>query len=156
MHYILTLENICQKGCWKHSGYLLEMQTQIIITHIHLVSTVQQDMIGNVILGLTIGLSHHVAIFLRSTILKYLDKKPLGLQSVLDLLIKDLIWCQMIQATLWIIFLLAGSLHGKLPICTAEIGLFIILNCVILVYAQYQVLLVVKALLIFKGSHFSS
>ena len=108
-------------------------------------------MIGNTILGVVNCLNYYLAIFLRSTILEYLDKKPLGLQTVLDLLIKDIIWSQMIQSTLWIIFLAAGFLHGQLPILVGEIGLFIFLNWVIVIYAQYQVLLIVKALLIFKG-----
>ena len=108
-------------------------------------------MIGNLILGAASCLNYYVAIFLRYTILKYLDKKPLGLQSVLDLLIKDLVRSQMIQNTNWMVFLLAGFLHGQLPILAAEIGAFIIANWTNLIYEQYQVLLTVKALLIFKG-----
>ena len=108
-------------------------------------------MIGNLILGVASCLNYYVAIFLRYTILKYLDKKPLGLQSVLDLLIKDLVRSQMIQNTNWMIFLLAGFLHGQLPILVAEIGAFILTNWTSLIYEQYQVLLIVKALLIFKG-----
>ena len=108
-------------------------------------------MIGNIILGVASCLNYYVAIFLRSTILQYLDKKPLGLQSVLDLLIKDLVWSQMIQNTNWMVFLLAGFLHGQLPILVGEIGAFIIANWTNLIYEQYQILLIVKALLIFKG-----
>ena len=110
-------------------------------------------MIGNIILGVVNSLNYYVAIFLRSTILKYLDKKPLGLQSVLDLLIKDLVWSQMVQATLWMVFLGTGFLHGQIPILVAEISLFILINAVNLIYAQYQVLLIVKALLIFRGMY---
>ena len=108
-------------------------------------------MIGTIIIGFAHCIKSYANIFLLTITIQYLDKKPPGLQTVLDILLKHLLWNQVIQNIFWIAFLLAGFCSGNVPIPIAEIGIFILINGYVLMYALYQVLLIVKAILIFKG-----
>ena len=81
----------------------------------------------------------------------YLIKKPSGLQSILDLLILDLIKVNLFNIIVFTFgFLLPGSLYGKLDYFTAQIIVFILINCRIFVCLLFQNFLMTKAILVFK------
>ena len=109
-------------------------------------------MIGTIIIGFAHCINSYANIFLFTLTIQYLDKKPPGFQTVLDILLKHILWNQVIQTILWVLFLMAGFCWGKVPIPMAELGIFIQVNGYVINYALYQVLLVVKAILIFKGT----
>ena len=86
-----------------------------------------------------------------SLIFKYVQAKPPGQQTVLDLLIMD-------STRIWIFFnavintlINCGLIYGHFGYCTAQVMLFISSNAMTLLFASVQVTIVVKAILIFKG-----
>ena len=86
------------------------------------------------------------------TIYTYLIKKPFGLQSVLDLLILDMIKVTLFLRTFFILcFLLPGCFYGRLDYFTSQLIIFILINVRVFFHAQLQYYLVIKAILIFKG-----
>ena len=93
-----------------------------------------------------------VSIIIRVIIYNYLKKKPPGLQSVLDLLIIDLVRVQMFNYAFFMCFLFIGILHGQLPFLTAQLIIFILQNSDVYVLGLFQCFLVIKAVLIFRGS----
>ena len=109
-------------------------------------------MIGNIILGLCFCLDYSIALFVLPTIWEYLEKKPLGLQSVLDLLIIDLVRVYFFKFTFWMGFLFTGFFHGELPTFAAEFIIFILLNLDGAASSLFQNLVIAKFLLIFKGN----
>ena len=99
---------------------------------------------------------HHLLYFcsmpMRIIIYLYLKKKPPGLQTVLDLLIIDLLRLQMFNHTFFIIFLLSGYLHGHLPFYVSEVMIFILTNGQTYLFGLFQFFLIAKAVMIFKRS----
>ena len=93
-----------------------------------------------------------VATSMRIVIYKYVKKKPLGLQSALDPLIIDLVQYQMLNHTLFIFFLVCGLFHGHLPYIPSQILVLIIVHSSAFILSTYQFFLIVKAIIIFKGS----
>ena len=93
-----------------------------------------------------------VSIIIRVIIYNYLKKKPPGLQSVLDLLIIDLVRVQMFNYAFFMCFLFIGILHGQLSFLTAQLIIFILQNSDVYVLGLFQCFLVIKAVLIFRGS----
>ena len=86
-----------------------------------------------------------------SLIFKYVQAKPPGQQTVLDLLIMD-------STRIWIFFnavintlINCGLIYGHFGYFTAQVMLFISSNAMTLPFASVQVTIVVKAILIFKG-----
>ena len=87
-----------------------------------------------------------VSIALRSIIYKYIQKKPLGLQSILDPLILDIIRLQMVA------FLIAGLTHGQLPFLLSQVILVMSISTNNFVYGLCLFFMIIKIVLIFKGS----
>ena len=86
------------------------------------------------------------------TMYKYLTKKPLGLQSVLDLLILDMLPVSFFNRTFFTFaFLLPGSLYGQLDFYLAQGIVFVLINGRIYLCVLFQNYLFVKAILIFRG-----
>ena len=92
------------------------------------------------------------SLVMRIIIYKYLKKKALGLQSVLDLLIIDLVKIQMFNYSFFMFFLLLGMCHGKLPFWTSQVVIFIMQNSDVYMMGLFQCFLVIKAILVFRGS----
>ena len=93
-----------------------------------------------------------VSFILRIIIKNYLKKKPPGLQSVLDLLIIDLVRVQMFNYAFFMCSLFIGIFHGQLPFFPAQLIIFILQNSDVYVLGLFQCFLVIKAVLIFRGS----
>ena len=92
-----------------------------------------------------------ISIRLMITIHKYLKKKPLGLQTVLDLLILDMIKVSLFNRTFFnICFILPGSLYGQFDFLTSQIIIFILINTRVILCTLFQNYLVIKSILIFK------
>ena len=92
-----------------------------------------------------------VATFFLALIIKYVQAKPPGHITVLDLLIVD-------SARIWIFFntvintlINCGLIYGHFGYFTAQVMLFLSNNVFTLLLASVQVTIVVKAILIFKG-----
>ena len=99
----------------------------------------------------------HLSAFVASMVMriiihKYLRRKPPGLQSVLDLLIIDLVSVQMFNYTFFMIFLLLGILHGHLPFLMSQWIILILQNSDVYVMGLFQCFLLIKAIVIFRGS----
>ena len=98
-------------------------------------------------------LDFHAKIYTRiyETFLNDLNPVP-GLQSVLDLLIIDIVKVQMFNYVFFICFLFIGIFHGQLPFFTSQLIIFILQNSDVYVLGLFQCFLVIKAVLIFRGS----
>ena len=90
-------------------------------------------------------------ITLKVIIYKYIKKKPLGLQSILDPLILDIIRLQLFNHTFFIFMLTIGLAHGHLPFLLSQIIIFINVSVNNCIYGLYLYFLTIKALVIFKG-----
>ena len=75
-----------------------------------------------------------------------------GLQSILDLLIIDIVRVQMFNYVFFMCFLFIGIFHGQLPFLTSQLIVFILQNSDVYVSGLFQCFLVIKAVLIFRGS----
>ena len=75
-----------------------------------------------------------------------------GLQSVLDLLIIDLVKAQMFNYAFFMCCLFIGIFHGQLPFFASQLIVFILQNSDVYVLGLFQCFLVIKAVLIFRGS----
>ena len=91
------------------------------------------------------------SLVIRVSIYKYIKKKLPGLQSILDLLILDLIRVQTFNYTFFILVLLSGYFHGRIPFILSQMMIFIIQNSSVYLFCLYQYLLLIKATLVFKG-----
>ena len=81
---------------------------------------------------------------------QYIKKKPPGLQSVLDLLILILMKVTFGHNVVSAIARYFEHFEGQLDTLTAKLVLFLLVNGGVLQVACLQVLLIVKAILIFK------
>ena len=81
---------------------------------------------------------------------KYINIKPLGLQSLLDLLILDFIKIRRIQSTLVVYLYISYTFDIKVSILNAKILTLLSVNLMCLINASAQVILTVKAILIFQ------
>ena len=102
-----------------------------------------------------LGLFNILTNILSSVILviiyKYVTSKPLGLQTVLDLLILDCVKLGTIKNILQTIIINLGVFNGQLNMLAAKILFLVIVNFSALLIAFAQVTVVVKAILVFKG-----
>ena len=101
-------------------------------------------------------ISGHVTLFcialtLRISIYQYIRKKLQSLQSILDLLILDLLRVETVNHIIFIFILLAGYFHGHIPFLMAQILAFLTINIPMYFFGLCQFFLMVKAVLIFKG-----
>ena len=101
-------------------------------------------------------ISGHVTLFcialtLRISIYQYIRKKLQWLQSILDLLILDLLRVETVNHIIFIFILLAGYFHGHIPFLMAQILAFLTINIPMYFFGLCQFFLMVKAVLIFKG-----
>ena len=93
-----------------------------------------------------------ISVNLSLLIYKYLMKKPLGLQSVLDLIILDMIRVNLFNGIFFYGgFVVPGSLYGKFDYFTSQVIVFMLVNSRVLLFALFLNYLVTKAILIFKG-----
>ena len=97
-------------------------------------------------------LTYIVSITLRLIIYKYIQKKPLGLQSILDPLILDIIRLQLAAYTFFILFLLAGLTHGQLPFLLSQVIIVMNNGANNFSYGICLFFMIIKTLLIFKRS----
>ena len=88
---------------------------------------------------------------IRVSIYRYIKRKLPGLQSILDLLILDLIRVQAFNYTFFIIILLIGFFHGEIPFVASQVMIFININLAVYLFSLYQGFLLIKATIIFKG-----
>ena len=95
---------------------------------------------------------YFVSNILRLIIYKYIKKKPLGLQSTLDPLILDIVKCQVVNYTYFMIVIIIGLTYGQLPFLLSQVIIFFTYNFNNYVYGLYLYFLAIKALVIFKGS----
>ena len=93
-----------------------------------------------------------VSNILRVIIYKYIKKKPLGLQSILDPLILDIVRCQIANYTYFMLLLLTALAHGQLPFLLSQVIIFISVTLNNYMYGLCMYYLVIKALVIYKGS----
>ena len=93
-----------------------------------------------------------VSNILRVIIYKYIKKKPLGLQSILDPLILDIVKCQIANYTYFMLLLISALAHGQLPFLLSEVIIFISATLNNYIYGLYLYYLVIKTLVIYKGS----
>ena len=101
-------------------------------------------------------ISGHVTIFcitltIQISIYRYISKKLQWLQSILDLLILDLLRVQTVNHSIFIFILLTGYFHGQIPFLMSQILTFLTINVPIYFFGLCQFFLMVKAVLIFKG-----
>ena len=101
-------------------------------------------------------ISGHVTIFcitltIQISIYRYISKKLQWLQSILDLLILDLLRVETVNHIIFIFILLAGYFHGQIPFLMAQILAFLTINIPMYFFGLCQFFLMVKAVLIFKG-----
>ena len=89
---------------------------------------------------------------MRIIMYQYLQKKPPGLQSVLDLLIMDLLKLQMFNYSVWILFLFSGYFHGHLPYSVSQVMISVSLNGNVYLFGLFQFFLLAKSVMIFKRS----
>ena len=109
---------------------------------------------NNMVVGTLIG--GHLVLYLfssaiRVSIYRYIKRKLPGLQSILDLLILDLIRVQASNYTFFIIILLIGFFHGEIPFVASQVMIFININLAVYLFSLYQGFLLIKATIIFKG-----
>ena len=88
---------------------------------------------------------------LRIVIYKYLKKKSLGMQSVLDLLIIDMIKVDTFNSVSWICIVLSGYMHGQSPVLLSIIWTFILSYLYTYLLSLYQFFVFIKTIVIFKG-----
>ena len=100
------------------------------------------------LLGLLFGA--FVAHSLLYTVQKYLKRKPLGMQSIIDLLILDLIKVRRLQGSLALFFFATYICDFKIELFYAKVICILTNNLICLVFAMAQVILLVKAVLIFQ------
>ena len=93
-----------------------------------------------------------ISMTIRITIYRYIKKKVPGLQSVLDLLMLDLIRVQTFNNTYFITMLLTGYFHGQLPNVLAQIMICLSINTAVYIFGMYQFSIIMKAILVFRGS----
>ena len=102
-----------------------------------------------------LGLFNIICNILSSAILviiyKYVNSKPPGLQTVLDLLILDCIRLGITRNILQTIMINLGVFNGQLNILLAKILFGVTVNFSALLIAFAQVTVVVKAILVFKA-----
>ena len=91
-----------------------------------------------------------ISIYLLKIIVNYIEKKPPGLQSILDCLILELIKWKKVLTFLSILGYFSGILHGELDAWTAQAMIGIYTNVMVIIIANLQMILVVKSILIFK------
>ena len=108
-------------------------------------------------------MSMHLIIFvfaiIPSTILlnliaKYHKEKPPGLQTILDLMFIDSVnLFHTFNASTTLVFFIENlaKFYGKVSFPIAQLGYFLLDNCVALFFASLQVSQMVKAILIFKA-----
>ena len=89
---------------------------------------------------------------MRMVTYKYLKKKPMGLQSVLDLLIMDMIKVNGLNSTSWICFVMFGYFHGQLPYIFSLIWIWILINVNVYLFCLYQYFLLIKTIVVFRGT----
>ena len=105
----------------------------------------------------TILVGIHVTVYIftapiRASIYFYIKRKPLGLQSVLDLMILDLLRVYMLNYTFMMCFVtFPGYFHGHLPYVTSQVIIFILDNILSYFFGLLQCFLITKAILVFKG-----
>ena len=102
-----------------------------------------------------LGLFNIVCNLLSSAILviiyKYVNSKPPGLQTVLDLLILDCIRLGIMRNILQTIIINLGVFNGQLNILAAKILFVVIVNFSAFLIAFAQVTVAVKGILVFKA-----
>ena len=97
-------------------------------------------------------LMHLSSSAMRTIIYMYLKKKPPGLQTVLDLLIMDILKVQMLVYSFFMTFLASGYFHGQLPYLFSQIMIFTQVNGGFYMFGLFQFFLMAKAAMIFKPS----
>ena len=96
-----------------------------------------------------------ISTLLLSLIYRYIQSKPLGLQSVLDLLSLDCIRVWITYTILANSIIYSGLCYGQFDFTTAQVMVGTSVNVFVLLMALIQVTIVVKAVLIFKGDWLS-
>ena len=93
--------------------------------------------------------------FLPSTVLfilihKYIQKKAPAWQSILDLLLLDVLKATIFQNFTNISIIYSGIFYGKLNPILAEVLLGTVTSCLALIIIMQEIILILKALIIFK------
>ena len=101
--------------------------------------------------AVVVGLWASISRYLLNVIVAYITKKPPGHQSVVDHLILELIRWKKLQILVTITMFFFGIFHGQLNPRAALALTAIAANVTILVAANVQMILLVKAILIFKN-----
>ena len=107
--------------------------------------------IGYVILGIFAIIST-ISVYLLTTVIKYLDRKPFGMQTTIDLLLKDVIY--VIMASKVVFFIIATLMNGSIQMdFIVACGIVFVCRLFIAFWiATMQSFLVVKSLVIFYGT----
>ena len=107
-----------------------------------------------VFFGITNFITSVASTVFLSLICKYIQSKPEGMKTILDLLVKDtsMIWILLHVVRNLIIY--CGFVFGHLGYIPMQVLLFIYSNTLTLLFASMQITIVVKAVLIFKGEWF--
>ena len=89
--------------------------------------------------------------FLCCLIYMYITKKPPGHQSVLDLVIMEYLVLSIIRNIVSVVYHYIGLFHAPIELNIAEFLYFIVVSFPRFEIASIQTILVIKAVLIFKG-----
>ena len=103
-----------------------------------------------IVIAIVVVLRAFISRYLLNIIVDYIGKKPPGLQSVLDFLILELINWKKLQILITTTMMFSGVLYGQLNPWKGLALTAIAANASMLVAANVQMILLVKAILLFK------
>ena len=91
-----------------------------------------------------------ISIILRHIIRKYIKSKPLGHQSVLDLLLLDIMYLQTFYYTNFLLVMLVGMV-GHIPFIMSQIMLSLVMIPMLISTCLSQLFIICKIILIFRS-----
>ena len=105
--------------------------------------------VASVVLSFLKALQFALSVTFLLLIGKYISKKPLGMQTVLDFLILDCVRLLLAVQICSLLFIIMGLYDIKVDFVTAQVLLYTINNTFCLLVAMVQMTIVVKAIIIF-------
>ena len=91
-----------------------------------------------------------ISIILRHIIKKYIGSKPLGHQSVLDILLPDIMFLQTFYYTNFLLVMLVGMV-GHIPFIMSQIMLSLVMIPMLISTCLSQLFIICKIILIFRS-----
>ena len=91
-----------------------------------------------------------ISIILRHIIKRYIESKPLGHQSVLDILLPDIMFLQTFYYTNFLLVMLVGMV-GHIPFIMSQIMLSLVMIPMLISTCLSQLFIICKIILIFRS-----